>query len=64
MFKEMNISETVLNFCDEIEEELYDRFSQIDKIAQYNQLKVLKAMQDNRVSETHFSKQQDMDIMI
>lgn len=55
MFKEMNISETVLNFCDEIEEELYDRFSQIDKIAQYNQLKVLKAMQDNRVSEMHFS---------
>ena len=27
MFKEMNISETVLNFCEPIEEELYDRFS-------------------------------------
>ncbi len=55
MYTKMNISKEVLHFCHEIEEELKDRFNQIDKVAEYNQLKVLKAMQDNRISEAHFS---------
>lgn len=55
ILKEMAISEKVLSFCDDIEKELYERFCQIDKVAQYNQLKVLQAMQDTRVSEMHFS---------
>ena len=33
-----------------IEKNLKDRFEKIDEIAEYNQLKVIKAMQDNRVS--------------
>ena len=31
------------------------RFQEIDKISEYNQLKVIKAMQDNRVGEAHFA---------
>ncbi len=42
-------------FTDKIEEELKPRFEAIDKVAEYNQLKVLKAMQKNRVSEAHFA---------
>ena len=54
-YNEMNISNNILEFCDEIEVQLQERFYKIDKVAEYNQLKVLKAMQDNRVSEAHFS---------
>lgn len=55
VYKFMNISENVLAFCDEIENQLKDRFDRIDKVAEHNQLKVLKAMQDNKVSEMHFA---------
>ena len=54
-YKEMDINENIMTFCDEIESQLLERFVEIDKLAEYNQLKVLKAMQDNKVSEVHFS---------
>lgn len=54
-YNDMHISREVLDFCNPIEEELSERFEKIDKVAEYNQLKVLKAMQDNRLSEAHFS---------
>ncbi len=55
IYKEMKISDKVLKFSEEIESNLEERFKKIDQIAEYNQLKVLKAMQDNRVSDTHFA---------
>lgn len=55
IYKEMQIDGRILNYCNQIEEGLEDRFKQIDQIAEYNQLKVLKAMQDNRVSDMHFA---------
>ncbi|WP_206762685.1 methionine gamma-lyase family protein [Mobilitalea sibirica] len=39
----------------ETEKALQERFFIIDKVAEYNQLKVLKAMQDNRLSDIHFA---------
>ncbi|MBP3199691.1 MAG: methionine gamma-lyase family protein, partial [Butyrivibrio sp.] len=45
------ISEKVYRFGEEILDSLKDRFVKIDENAEYNQLKVLKAMQDNKVSE-------------
>ena len=54
-YKDMNVSEKVLEFCNTIENELEERFQDIDKVAEYNQLKVLKAMQDNKVSDVHFA---------
>ena len=54
-YKEMGISEPVYQFCSKIEESLKERFEQIDQIAECNQMKVLNAMRDNRLSEACFS---------
>ena len=55
MYSELNISKQVFDFCSEIEKDLKERFDSIDKMAEYNQLKVLKAMQKNKVSDIHFA---------
>ena len=51
IYEEFGISEKVHRFGEIIIEELSERFKKIDETAEYNQLKVLKAMQDNKVSE-------------
>ena len=51
LYDEFGISEKVHRFGEIIIEELAERFKKIDETAEYNQLKVLKAMQDNKVSE-------------
>lgn len=55
IYREMGIDERVLKLSDQVMEELKERFETIDEIAEYNQMKVLKAMQDCRVAEAHFS---------
>ncbi|MBE5971919.1 MAG: hypothetical protein E7246_05290 [Lachnoclostridium sp.] len=55
MYGQLGISEKVLNYAKEIEESLKDRFAEIDATAEYNQIKVIKAMQDARVSDVHFA---------
>ena len=55
MYRNLGISEKVLNFAASVEAALKPRFEAIDARAEYNQLKVLKAMQDNRVSDIHFA---------
>ncbi len=55
MYREMGISPKVLALGTEIEKKLKERFASIDDTAEYNQLKVLKAMQDARVSDIHFA---------
>lgn len=54
MYKSLNISERLLGLSEKVELDLKDDFAQIDKTAEYNQLKVLKAFKDHRVSDTHF----------
>ena len=49
MYKELGISREVLDFGLAIESGLKERFDRIDQIAEYNQLKVIKAMQENKV---------------
>ena len=51
----MGIDSKLLDISKNIEGELKDRFNHIDEIAEYNQLKVLNAMQENRVSDIHFT---------
>ena len=53
IYREMGIDEKVLALSNEVMEELKERFKEIDEIAEYNQMKVLKAMQECRVSEAH-----------
>ena len=55
MYKNLGISEEVYEFGEKILRNLEERFQEIDKISEYNQLKVIKAMQDNRVGEAHFA---------
>lgn len=55
MYQSLGIDNKVLEFCKTIEESLKDRFNEIDKVAEYNQMKVIKAMQENRLSDVHFS---------
>ena len=47
----MGIRPKVLSFGEGILEELKERFSYIDRMAEYNQLKVINAMQENKVGE-------------
>lgn len=54
MYQELGISEEVYAFGQKIEEQLKDRFENIDQVTEYNQLKVIRAMQKNRVSAECF----------
>lgn len=54
-YKELGISDEVYNFGEKIIEGLKDRFTKIDKTAEYNQCKVLSAMKKNRVDAACFA---------
>lgn len=55
MYKQQGISEQVYDFSEKICADLEERFKKVDKIAEYNQLKVIGAMQKNKVAEAHFN---------
>ena len=55
MYEQVGISSQVLKFAKEVEASLKERFEAIDAVAEYNQIKVIKAMQDARVSDVHFA---------
>ena len=55
IYDTLGISEEVEKFGQEIVRELKERFEQIDEVAEYNQAKVLAAMQKNRVSAECFA---------
>lgn len=55
IYRQIGIRQNVLAFGGQIEKELKERFEQIDQIAEYNQLKVIQAMQKKRVSEGCFN---------
>ncbi len=51
LYSELGISDKVIDYAESVLKKLSSRFNEIDKVTEYNQLKVLKAMQDCRVSE-------------
>lgn len=51
LYRAMGISKSVLAYGEAVLERLRERFGEIDRVAEYNQLKVLRAMQKNQVSE-------------
>ena len=55
MYQSMGISTEVYHFGKEILSGLKIRFEKIDEVAEYNQMKVLNAMQECRVSDIHFA---------
>ncbi len=54
-YNEMGISTAVYSLGEKTIDALNDRFAQIDQIAEFNQAKVLNAMQKNRVSAACFA---------
>ena len=50
-YLKLGISKSVYTFGEEILAQLENRFAEIDAVAEYNQLKVVKAMQEAKVSE-------------
>lgn len=55
IYEQMGIEKPVFSFGEKIARELEGRFAAIDAVAEYNQLKVLAAMQKNRVSAECFN---------
>ena len=53
-YRQLGISEEVCTYGMRVEKELLGRFEEIDRIAEFNQLKVIGAMQENRVSAECF----------
>lgn len=54
-YMSLGLSKNVYHYCKSVEKELAGRFLEFDDIAEYNQIKVIKAMQEHRVSDYHFS---------
>lgn len=53
--KQLGISEEVYQFSEEILAGLKERYEKLDQMAEYNQMKVLSAMQKNKVAEMHLT---------
>ena len=54
IYQQLGIDERVFAYGQRFEEKLKERFQQIDQTAEYNQLKVIKAMQMHKVSAECF----------
>lgn len=50
-----NIDENIERYVEKIDTDLEDTFKNLDKISEYNQIKVLKAFKDNNLSSIHFN---------
>ncbi|HPZ00550.1 MAG TPA: methionine gamma-lyase family protein, partial [Clostridiales bacterium] len=55
IYRQLGISPAVEAYTEELLATLKPRFEKIDKTAEYNQMKVIKAMQDNKVTAGCFA---------
>ncbi len=55
IYQELGVSPQVQAYCAAVEAGLKERFEAIDATAEYNQMKVIQAMQESRVSDIHFA---------
>ena len=53
-YKEYGISEKLIELSAKVEEEIEPVLKKIDDVCEYNTMKVLKAFQDNNISDMHF----------
>ena len=56
IYRQLGVSPAVYRLGEEILSSLRERFEDIDRVAEYNQGKVLAAFQKNRVNATHFAQ--------
>lgn len=55
LVNKLSINQKIINICNKAEERVQQQFKSIDEIREFNQYKVLAAMQNNRLSEIHFN---------
>ncbi len=55
MYKYFGIDDNLIELKDKVENRLIHQFSQLEKIKEFNQLKVIKAMQEAKLSDRHFN---------
>ena len=53
IYRQFGITDEVLDYAAPVLEKLTERFRQIDEVAEYNQLRVIKAMQDAHIGEAN-----------
>lgn len=53
--EKFDIDKKVIEFCKKEEEKITDKFAELERIAEFNQYKVLHAMQKNKLSDIHFA---------
>ncbi len=56
IYKDMGISNQLFQLGEEVLDQIKDRFLEIDKTSEFNQMKVISAMQKNRVSAACFAE--------
>jgi len=54
MYETLEINDNLIKLSEKVEKEVSDIFNELDKTCEYNSIKVLKAFQDNNISEMHF----------
>ncbi len=55
IYEQLGIDNKTYDFCNEIWDDLADKFKKIDGVSEYNQLKVLSAMRKHKVSDAHLT---------
>lgn len=55
LINKLNINKKIIDACITTEDEVQQQFNKIDEVREFNQYKVLNAMQKNRLSDTHFN---------
>lgn len=55
LINKYKINTKVFNIYEQALEDIKDQFEELDEIKEYNQLKVLKAFQEERISDAHFT---------
>lgn len=55
MYEKFGIKKEIIELSEKVENEIKEQFKKIDKIAEYNSLKVLSAFQENNLSDIHFN---------
>ena len=56
MYEEFGIREELVNLAEKVEQEITPNINKINKVCEYNSLKVLKAFQKNNISDMHFNQ--------
>ncbi len=55
MYKQFGISQNLLDLAEKVENTIQEEFKQVNKICEYNSLKVLNAFQKYNISDIHFN---------